>query len=61
MIQRWRLTTTVQSADRKARAVWAVEVGDILWGGGGGASDAEFGGPTARSGPGAGGGLGADG
>ena len=27
--QRWRLFTTVESADKKARAYWALEVGDI--------------------------------
>lgn len=59
--QRWRLWTTVQSADKKAKAVWAVEVGDVTWGSGGGASGAEFGGTTARVGPSTGGGLGADG
>ncbi len=59
--QRWRLWTTVQSADRKAKAVWALEVGDIVWGTGGGASGTEFGGTTTRIGPGAGGQLGADG
>lgn len=59
--QRWRLFTTVQSADKRAKAVWAVEVGDIVWGSGGGASGAEFGGVTTRVGPGTGGGLGADG
>ena len=38
--QRWRLFTNVESADKKARAVWALEVGDITWGTGGGASSA---------------------
>ena len=41
--QRWRLFTTVESADLKARAVWGVEVGDITWGAGGGASGDEYG------------------
>ncbi len=59
--QRWRLFTRVESADKKARAVWALEVGDITWGIGGGASGAEFGGTTARVGPSTGGGLGNDG
>jgi hypothetical protein len=36
--QRWRLFTTVESADKKARAYWALEVGDITWGTGGGAN-----------------------
>ena len=31
--QRWRLFTTVESADLKARVVWGVEVGDVDWGG----------------------------
>ena len=60
--QRWRLFTTVESADLKARAVWGVEVGDITWGAGGGASGDEYGtGTNSRVGPGQGGGLGADG
>jgi hypothetical protein len=40
--QRWRLYTNVESADKKAKAVWAVEVGDLTWGKNGGASGAEF-------------------
>ena len=36
--QRWRLFTTVESADKKARAYWSLEVGDITWGTGGGAN-----------------------
>jgi hypothetical protein len=40
--QRWRLFTNVESADKKAKAVWALEVGDITWGNGGGASGAEY-------------------
>jgi hypothetical protein len=60
--QRWRLFTTVESADLKARAVWGVEVGDVDWGAGGGASGDEYGtGTNSRSGPGQGAGLGADG
>jgi hypothetical protein len=59
--QRWRLFTTVQSADKKAKAVWALEVGDITWGNGGGASGAEYSGTGTRVGPSQGGGLGADG
>src|SRR5262245_30897274 len=30
--QRWRLYTTVESADKNAKVVWAIEVGDITWG-----------------------------
>jgi hypothetical protein len=40
--QRWRLWTTVESADKKAKAVWGLEVGDIFWGNGGGASGGEY-------------------
>ena len=40
--QRWRLFTTVESADKKAKAVWGLEVGDITWGSGGGASGGEY-------------------
>jgi hypothetical protein len=40
--QRWRLFTNVESADKKARVVWGVEVGDITWGTGGGASGGEY-------------------
>ncbi len=72
---RWRLRTTVESADKKARAVWHVEVGDIVFGNGGGASGNEFGtagsgqtapgasttSASARVGNGSGGGLGNDG
>ncbi len=59
--QRWRLRTTVESIDKKARAVWHLEVGDLFWGNLGGASGAEFGGATARVGNSFGGALGADG
>jgi hypothetical protein len=74
--QRWRLFTRVESADKKARAVWGLEVGDVVWGNGGGASGGEYGGPGqnvpgnsitgtpsggARTGQGGGGGLGNDG
>lgn len=41
--QRFRLWTNIESADKKARAVWALEVGDIVWGAGGGASGANYG------------------
>ena len=40
--QRWRLWTNVESADKKAKAVWGLEVGDITWGSGGGASGGEY-------------------
>ncbi len=40
--QRWRLWTNVESADKKAKAVWGLEVGDITWGRQGGASGGEF-------------------
>jgi hypothetical protein len=40
--QRWRLFTNVESADKKARVVWGVEVGDITWGRGGGAQGGEY-------------------
>jgi hypothetical protein len=36
--QRWRLFTNVESADKKAKVVWGLEVGDIVWGNGGGAN-----------------------
>ncbi len=59
--QRWRLTTTVTSADKKAKAVWALEIGDLTFGASGGASGAEYGGTTTRVGPSSGAGLGNDG
>jgi hypothetical protein len=40
--QRWRLWTNVESADKKAKAVWGIEVGDITWGVNGGASGGEY-------------------
>src|SRR5262245_3279538 len=40
--QRWRLWTNVESADKKAKAVWGLEVGDIIWGTGGGTSGGEY-------------------
>src|SRR5439155_12085253 len=71
---RFRLWTNVTSGDKHAGAVWALEVGDIIWGTGGGAAgqDGFNGGcsiqgigtcasPTGRVGNGAGGALGADG
>ncbi|MBI3454463.1 MAG: hypothetical protein HY002_01570 [Candidatus Rokubacteria bacterium] len=59
--QRWRLFTTVESADKKAKAVWGLEVGDLFWGRFGGANGAEFGGTTTRVGQSTGAELGADG
>jgi hypothetical protein len=47
--QRWRLWTTVESADKKAKAVWGLEVGDIVWGTGGGASGGEYRGCPGRA------------
>ena len=41
--QRFRLFTTIESADKKAKAYWALEIGDIVWGNGGGASGNEYG------------------
>src|SRR5262249_23965411 len=40
--QRWRLWTNVESADKKAKAVWGLDVGDITWGTGGGTSAGEY-------------------
>jgi hypothetical protein len=47
--QRWRLFTNIESADKKAKAVWGVEVGDITWGQGGGASGGEYRGCPGRA------------
>ena len=47
--QRWRLFTNVESADKKAKAVWGLEVGDITWGTGGGASGGEYRGCPGRA------------
>src|SRR5439155_15266999 len=70
---RFRLWTNVTSGDKHAGAVWALEVGDIIWGHGGGSANADGGGSngvpqglssssaTARTRNGAGGALGADG
>ncbi|PYM63744.1 MAG: hypothetical protein DMD79_07900 [Candidatus Rokuibacteriota bacterium] len=70
---RFRLWTNVTSGDQHAGAVWALEVGDIIWGTGGGTSNNDGGGgnrvpqglssssATARTGNGAGGAFGADG
>jgi hypothetical protein len=49
--QRWRLFTNVESADKKAKAVWALEVGDITWGNGGGASGGEYRGCAGQTAP----------
>ena len=50
--QRWRLFTNVESADKKAKVVWGLEVGDMTWGNGGGASGGEYRGcPGQLSGP----------
>jgi hypothetical protein len=43
--QRFRLYTTIESADKKAKAYWALEVGDITWGRGGGAASDLYGCP----------------
>jgi hypothetical protein len=40
--QRFRLSTTIESADKKAKAFWTLEIGDITWGNGGGASGGEY-------------------
>jgi hypothetical protein len=47
--QRWRLFTNVESADKKAKAVWGLEVGDITWGTGGGTSGGEYRGCPGRA------------
>jgi hypothetical protein len=47
--QRWRLFTNVESADKKAKVVWGIEVGDITWGTGGGASGGEYRGCPGRA------------
>ena len=47
--QRWRLWTNVESADKKAKAVWGLEVGDLTWGTGGGASGGEYRGCPGRA------------
>src|SRR5262249_46938926 len=70
---RFRLWTNVTSGDKHAGAVWALEVGDIIWGTGGGTSNNDGGGGnrvpqglssssnTARTANGAGGAPGAHG
>jgi hypothetical protein len=40
---RFRLYTVAESVDWRARAVWALEIGDITWGDGGGANSGELG------------------
>jgi hypothetical protein len=59
--QRFRLFTTIESADKRAKAYWALEIGDITWGAGGGASGPEYGGTSTRVGPSTGGETGNDG
>jgi hypothetical protein len=61
--ERFRLYTTIESADKMARVVWALEVGDVIAGGipgRGGASGAEYGGTSTRTAQNCCGGLGAD-
>src|ERR1700746_2496803 len=41
---RFRLWTNVTSGDKHAGAVWAIEVGDIIWGTGGGSANNDGGG-----------------
>jgi hypothetical protein len=43
--ERFRLFTNIVSADKKARAVWGLEIGDIVWGSGGGAGGGNYGCP----------------
>ena len=60
--QRFRLFTNVESADKNAKVVWGVEIGDITYGLGGGASGDEFGSNVGtRNNPSGGGALGSDG
>jgi hypothetical protein len=42
VLQRFRLFTTIESADRKVRAYWALEIGDVTLGAGGGSNGAEY-------------------
>ena len=42
-ISRLRLSTIMESGDKKARATWTLEVGDVEWGRRGGASGGEYG------------------
>ena len=42
-LSRLRLSTIMESGDKKARATWTLEVGDIEWGRRGGASGGEYG------------------
>jgi hypothetical protein len=42
ILQRFRLFTTVESADKKVRAVWGLEIGDVTFGAGGGSNGSEF-------------------
>jgi hypothetical protein len=69
--ERFRLFTTIQSADKKAKVVWGLEIGDLAFGAGGGAAGSpvtggvgsvgDFGGSTTRVGPGSGAEIGNDG
>ena len=63
--QRFRLWTNIESGDHHAGARLGFEIGDILWGGGGGASAGDFngtlGGAPSRVATKGGGALGADG
>jgi hypothetical protein len=61
VLQRFRLITNVDSADKKAGLRWILEIGDITWGSGGGASGGEYGTGGTRNFQGGGGELGADG
>jgi hypothetical protein len=42
LLQRFRLGTTVQSADQKVRAQWILEIGDVTFGAGGGSNGGEY-------------------
>ena len=42
-LSRFRLSTIMESGDKKARATWTLEVGDIEWGRRGGSSGDEYG------------------
>jgi hypothetical protein len=59
--ERFRLFTTIQSADKKAKVVWGLEIGDLAFGEGGGAAGPDFGGSSTRVGPSSGAEVGNDG
>jgi len=42
-LSRFRLVTIIESADKTARVTWALEIGEMDWGRGGGSSGGEFG------------------